>query len=63
VDGGGEFRIALTQVVLGLGVHEDLLPHALWVRRLGNAGLGTGPLPLLTDEDGQHLAVAYPGIL
>ncbi|KAH7382397.1 hypothetical protein DE146DRAFT_226264 [Phaeosphaeria sp. MPI-PUGE-AT-0046c] len=64
VDGGGELGVPLAQLGLGLGVHKELLSHALGVglanaRRVGRTlGLLHGR-PVLADEHRQHLAIAY----
>lgn len=58
VDGGGELGILLAQRILGLGVHQELLSHALWVglanaRAVGHAlGLLLDRLAVLADEHG-----------
>ena len=65
VDGGGELRVTLTQLVHLLGVVEDELSHALWIRLGGPARVLE--VPVLSGcgahHDGQHLAIPYPGVL
>jgi hypothetical protein len=66
VDGGGKFGITLAELRLGLGVHKELLSHALWIG-LANAGWVSGALgllhrlPVLANEYSQHLAIPYAG--
>jgi hypothetical protein len=65
VDGGGELRVALVQLVHLLGVVEDELSHTLWIRLGWPARLLDVPvLPRCgAHHNGQHLAIAYSGVL
>jgi hypothetical protein len=70
VNGGEELRVALPQLALGLGVHKELLSHALWVGLAHARGvvgalglLLLHRLPVLADEHGQHLAILDTGTL
>jgi hypothetical protein len=64
VDGGGEFRVALAQLVHLLGVVEDELSHALWIGLRWPARLLEVPVRSRcgAHHDGQHLAIAYAGV-
>lgn len=69
VDSGRELRVALTQLGLGLGVHKELLSHALRVglanaRGIGHAlGLLLHSRPVLANEHRKHLAIPYASTL
>jgi hypothetical protein len=59
VGSSSEFGVAALKVSKALGLTQELLSHTLWVwllrRRVRR--VTSRWLPLLTDQDGQHLAI------
>lgn len=63
-----KLSVALAKIVLGLGIHKELLSHTLWVWACAwSDGLpvcrGSRGRWVAADEDGQHLAIPDARIL